>query len=52
MYDHKHYPRIKHTRGTAFVTELSELMDLEVGHHAYIAELMDRYWTAATTETE
>jgi len=38
------YPTVPKTPGTMFVTELTELLELEVGHHALLAEIMDSQW--------
>ena len=38
------YPPVPKTPGTMFATELVEVMSLEVGEHAYLAQVMDRQW--------
>lgn len=43
-YVKRSFPAVPKTPGTMFATELVENMDLEVGDHAYLAEVMDRQW--------
>jgi len=43
-YVKRQYPSVPKTPGTMFATELVEVMGLEVGDHAYLAEVMDRQW--------
>jgi len=40
----RQYPPIPATPGTLFVSEVSEVLDLDVGDHAYLSKLMDRQW--------
>jgi len=47
-YVKRAYPPIPKTPGTMFTTELVEVMGLETGEHAYLAELMDRQWKTST----
>lgn len=41
---HRSYPTIRKSPGTMFVTELLDHVELEVGHHAHLAQIMDRQW--------
>ena len=41
---HRSYPTIRKSPGTMFVTELLDHIELEVGHHAHLAQIMDRQW--------
>lgn len=53
-YVSRKYPTVKKTAGTMFVTELSELLDLDDGEHAALADIMDGQWEGEeemTTET-
>lgn len=43
-YVKRSFPAVPKTPGTMFATELVENVDLEVGDHAYLAEVMDRQW--------
>jgi hypothetical protein len=43
----RRYPPIPKTPGTMFTTELVEIIPLEVGEHAYLAEVMDRQWNTS-----
>jgi hypothetical protein len=43
-YVKRTYPEVPKTPGTMFTTEICEHMELEVGDHAYLADLMDRQW--------
>ena len=43
-YVRRQYPSVHKSPGTMFATELVEEMNLEVGEHAYLAEIMDRNW--------
>ena len=47
-YVKRKYPPIPKTPGTMFATEMVEVMTLEVGEHAYLAEIMDRQWRTTT----
>jgi hypothetical protein len=47
-YIKRKYPPVPKTPGTMFTTELVEVMKLEVGEHAYLAEIMDRQWRTST----
>lgn len=38
------YPAVSKTPGTMFVTEIVEVMNLDVGDHSYLSEIMDRQW--------
>eukprot|EP00978_Attheya_sp_CCMP212_P003618 scaffold7592_cov43-Attheya_sp.AAC.4 len=42
---HTDYPEVNQTKGTMFVTELSELMELDSGDHARLANILDVRWT-------
>jgi hypothetical protein len=42
---HTDYPEVNQTKGTMFVTELSELMELDSGDHARLANILDDRWT-------
>ena len=48
-YVKRQYPPVPKTPGTMFATELVEVMGLEVGEHAYLAEVMDRQWNTSTS---
>lgn len=41
------YPPVPKTPGTMFTTELVEIIQLEVGDHAYLSEVMDRQWNTS-----
>ena len=43
-YVKRKYPPLPKTPGTMFTTEFVEVMKLDVGEHAYLAEIMDRQW--------
>ena len=43
-YVKRKYPPVPKTPGTMFTTEFVETMKLDVGEHAYLAEIMDRQW--------
>jgi len=43
-YVKRKYPPVPKTPGTMFTTEIVETLKLEVGEHAYLAEIMDRQW--------
>ena len=43
-YVRRRYPPIPKTPGTMFTTEFVEVMKLDVGEHAYLAEILDRQW--------
>jgi len=45
------YPPIVHSPGVQFVAELSELLDLDPGHHALIADIMDRQFAKSMHST-
>jgi hypothetical protein len=47
-YVHRTYPSVPKTPGTMFTTELVEVMKLDVGEHAYLAQIMDRQWNTST----
>ena len=47
-YVKRKYPPVPKTPGTMFATEFVETMTLEVGEHAYLAEIMDRQWKTST----
>jgi len=47
-YVKRKYPPISKTPGTMFTTEFVEVMGLEKGEHAYLAELMDQQWKTST----
>lgn len=42
------YPSVPKTPGTMFATEFVEVMQLDVGEHAYLADLMDRQWRSTS----
>jgi hypothetical protein len=43
----RRYPPVPKTPGTMFTTELVEIMQLEIGDHAYLSEVMDRQWNTS-----
>ncbi len=43
-YVKRRYPAVPKTPGTMFTTEMVEVMGLDMGEHAYLAEIMDRQW--------
>jgi len=47
-YVKRKYPPVPKTPGTMFATEFVEVMKLDVGEHAYLAEIMDRQWRTST----
>jgi len=47
-YTQKRYPNVPKTPGTMFVTELTENITLDVGEHAYLADIMDRQWGSSS----
>lgn len=47
-YVKRTYPSVPKTPGTMFTTELVEVMSLDVGDHAYLAQIMDRQWNTST----
>jgi hypothetical protein len=47
-YVKRQYPPVPKTPGTMFATEFVEVMGLDVGDHAYLAEVMDRQWRTTT----
>lgn len=47
-YVKRSYPPVPKTPGTMFTTEIVEVLGLEVGEHAYLAEIMDRQWNTST----
>ena len=47
-YVKRSYPPLPKTPGTMFTTEIVEVLGLEVGEHAYLAEIMDRQWNTST----
>ena len=47
-YVKRDYPSVPKTPGTMFATEFVEVMQLDVGEHAYLADLMDRQWRSTS----
>lgn len=47
-YVKRQFPPVPKTPGTMFATEFVEVMGLDVGDHAYLAEVMDRQWRTTT----
>jgi len=47
-YVKRSYPPVPKTPGTMFTTEIVEVLALEIGEHAYLAEIMDRQWNTST----
>ena len=43
-YVKRQYPPVPKTPGTMFTTEFVEVLGLDTGEHAYLAEVMDRQW--------
>ena len=43
-YVKRQYPSVPKTPGTMFTTEFVEVLGLDTGEHAYLAEVMDRQW--------
>ena len=43
----KEYPGVPHTLGTAFVVDLCGHLNLDVGHHASLASIMDKQWDSS-----
>lgn len=49
-YLQRRYPAVPTTPGTMFVSEFVEVLNLDVGDHTYLSEIMDRQWGSAAPD--
>jgi len=46
-YLKRRYPAIPTTPGTLFVSEIVEVLNLDVGDHTYLSDIMNRQWESS-----